>query len=178
MLWTKAELTNLYHSQGKTLAEIGDSKGVTREYVRQCMQFFGIPRIKHRKRKPYRLRYDSLDNYLRNSKASLRSQLTTIKRRYIDSSKLLCSECGSSQHILIHHIRYRSNSLEDIQFLCASCHTLKHRGKVSLAKQFDLFNDFERGIPYKELMQRYGISQTATYLIIRKIRNGWHTQRG
>jgi hypothetical protein len=42
--WSKEELTKLYVTDGMTLEEIGELKGVSRERVRQVMEGFGIKR--------------------------------------------------------------------------------------------------------------------------------------
>ena len=44
--WNKGELTHLYWDEDKTLQEIGDLFGVTRERVKQVMERFSIPRKK------------------------------------------------------------------------------------------------------------------------------------
>lgn len=173
--WDKEELTELYYTQGKTLEEIGIEKGVTRERVRQCMEHYNIPRRPKkggsRKSHPY---FRSLEDYLSRSKGSSSGY---IKIFFPDN--LYCSECGSSKHIHIHHIIYPAKAINDLQILCSSCHKLKHNNKMTLIRQHDLFNDYKTGnYTYKSLALKYNIHLSLVSVIIRKLRNNWHTLRG
>lgn len=42
---TKQQLIDLYYQQNLTLQQIGDKFGVTREYVRQVMEKYDLPRF-------------------------------------------------------------------------------------------------------------------------------------
>lgn len=172
-MWNKEELTELYCKKGMTLAEIGKVKGVTRERVRQCMELYKIPRDKHRPHTIVHPRYKSLEDYLYKSTAKNPSNFF---RKYKDLFK--CAECGSTQHLHFHHIIYPAKSLEDIQPLCCSCHVIKHRGKVSLVQQVDLYLKYQAGATASQLSKEYNISIACCYVIVRKLKNGWHTTRG
>lgn len=174
--WNKETLRNLYYTQGLNLRKIGERYGVTRERIRQVMEYYGIPRITSRvggmEHKPYKRRYKSAEDYIRFGKGH-----PQVIRSYLDTTHLMCAECGSERNIHIHHIVYPAKSLEDIQFLCAVCHCLKHRKMISLARQIDLFNDYKKGMSYKKLMAKYDISKATVSIVLTKIKNGWHTYR-
>lgn len=176
--WDKGNLRELYFEQGKTLQEIGELYGVTKERVCQVMDSYSMPRIRSRAttfgHREYRPRYASLEDYIGGTYEAR----TDMIRKYLDIDTIRCSECGSSRNIHLHHITYPAKSIEDIQPLCAVCHKLKHIKGMTLIRQMDLFYDYKKGLSYTTLATQYNISKASVNAILRKIRNGWHTTRG
>lgn len=167
--WDKNKLYQLYIVEGKTLQEIGDAFGVTRERVRQKMESFGIERGYHKSPKWFRKRaYQSLEEYLENAQ-NRNGDNSYILRRFISAG--VCSECGRTDaKFHLHHIIYPISSINDIQILCPSCHAIKHRNGVTYASQIDLYNLYLMGIATKELAKKYKIKRITVYKIIEKIR--------
>ncbi len=168
--WSKEELRRLYSVEGKTLQEIGDLFGVSRERVRQMMAKFGLERGYHKSANWWKSRegYHSLEEYIAN--AHKRQGDNLLLRKFI--KKTICSECGRFHNKLhIHHIVYPISSLDDIQILCPSCHAVKHKSKVTFAKQIDLFNLYTWGVSAKDLAIKYNIKKITVYKIIEKIRS-------
>ena len=50
MIPTKKKISNLYYKQGKTLQEIGDFYGLSRQRIAQLMEGWGLPRNTQRAR--------------------------------------------------------------------------------------------------------------------------------
>jgi len=171
---TQEKLFILYHEECKTLQDIGNIYGITRERVRQLMRRFDIKSRNHHKmlQHPYDQGYKDLEDYFNN-----------LDKRQKDVNKTLCSliektrcsECGGRDNLDIHHINYPALSMEDIQILCRSCHNIKHKKNITYKKQILLYNLYIKGVHYKELMKFYGISQAMVYKIIRKIKKGHRT---
>lgn len=174
---SKDILNDLYNKQGKTLKEIGQIYSITRERVRQIMESFGIKRNRFRPHKQPHKRffiYNSLEEYLLRDIRRL--DATSVLERFLP--KVFCAECGSKRHLHFHHIKYKATSQEDIQVLCASCHKMKHKKGMTLIKQAGLYADYLSGMPYRQLMAKYNLSQPGVYQTIVKVRDGWHTYRG
>ena len=183
-IYSRTSLHKLYYTDHKTLQEIGNIYGVTRESIRQTFNKLDIPTIRSRTKtfnvhsKCWgKLQYKTLAEYLKNTSAQ-GGFITGQLRKYFSKIELHCSECGSRQNLHFHHIVYPAESLQDIQFLCASCHKIKHHGKCSLAQQIDLYNEYLNGASGIKLAIKYSISLQLVYKIINKLKNGWHTFRG
>lgn len=170
VIWSREQVARLYCDEDKTLQQIGNILGVTRERVRQVMDGYSIPRRKDWDRhKPQAPRFTSLSDYLARGK-----DIGSTLRKFLPENSG-CAECGSSRHIHIHHITYPAIELKDIQFLCASCHNLKHKGKTTLLLQIDIYNEYRDGISTINLAAKYNISRVFVYKIIHKIKTGSHT---
>ena len=170
--WDKRELNQLYNVEGKTLQEIGDMRGVSRERVRQVMEKFGLTRGSNRSEKARMTnwhRYKTLEAYLENP-GERQDIATHTLRRLIKG--LRCSECGKVRNINIHHIVYPATQVSDIQILCASCHHAKHRKGITYLKQIDIYNQYKRGKAVRVLAEKYKVSECLIYKILSKIRNG------
>ena len=171
--WNRDELARLYNVEGKTLQEIGDMYGVTREYIRQVMAKLDLPRNTRRSGHNAGHPYKSFREYL-DGMPLRKADSITLHHFY---NKLFCAECGGQKRLPLHHINYPVMKEGDIQILCKSCHTIKHRGKVPYWKQLDLCRKYEAGQSVATLMKEYGISCSAVYKIIHKIRNGLQAQK-
>lgn len=173
MTWNRGNLARLYNTEGKTLQEIGDIYGVSRERIRQVMDKLGLPR-NTRRSNPHLVGntlYKSFQEYLDSAPLRKKDGSKVLCRFF---AKLLCSECGSIKHLHLHHINYPATKQEDIQILCASCHKMKHNGKMSYAKQLDLYHRYKAGETVKFLAKDYGLSNVLIHKIIHKIKNGLH----
>lgn len=171
VVWNKEELNRLYWSEDKSLQQIGDLFGVTRERVRQVMERYSIPRKKRvasQEHRPHKLPFKNLYDYLARGKDN-RDTL----RKFMPK-KMACSECGSRKHIKIHHINYPARALNDIQLLCSSCHQIKHRQGISYVQQIDIYMSYVSGIPTNQLSKQYHCSRANIYKIIAKIKTGYH----
>ena len=174
--WDKRTLNKLYHAEGKTLREIGTIYGVTRERIRQVMEEYSLSRNTKRAsggRKKGTFIYHSLHEY---AKSNGKRQNTNVLRRFIKPT--VCSECGNTHNLHLHHIVYPATSLNDIQILCASCHSRKHKTGITFAQQLDIFNLYCMGTTTIELASEYNVSRNLIYLIITKIKNNARTLRG
>ena len=173
--WDRDELARLYNVEGKTLQEIGDLYGVTRECVRQVMDKLSLPRNTQRcghnggQTQVYKSFQDYLDG------APLRKADSRILLRFYN--KLFCAECGKSKRLQLHHINYPVMKEDDVQILCKSCHKIKHEGKMPYWKQLDLCHKYEAGQSVKTLVEEYDICDASVYKIIHKIRNGLSAQK-
>jgi len=171
MITNAEQLRKLYYDEGLTLQEIGNSFGVTREYIRQLMERFGIPRdTKRVGRRGSSPHFQGLEDYLIRGK-----QYNATIRKYLPVT--VCSECGATEKLQIHHIHYPAYSIDDIQILCRWCHWMKHYYKMTLVKQLDLYSLHLKGTPAKQLAQQYDISLDLVYKLIVKIKNGYRTLR-
>jgi len=172
--WSREELNRLYWVEGQSLQQIGDLYGVTKERIKQVMEQFLIPRRKKwgNHHRPHPLRFKNLSDYL------LHGNYNTPTIRKFLPKNLACSECGSRRYLHMHHIIYPAKVWDDIQLLCASCHKMKHIGRMTLIKQIDLYNDYCSGICGRTLAIKYDISKASVYNVIKKIKNGSHTLRG
>ncbi len=171
--WHRETLGRLYNVEGRTLQEIGDMYGVTREYIRQVMTKFNLPRDTRRSGHNAGQPYKSFQEYLDG--APLRkADSVTLQRFY---NKLFCAECGKPRYLQLHHINYPVMKEEDIQILCKSCHKIKHLGKMPYWKQLDLCRKYEAGQSVKTLAEEYDICDATVYKIIHKIKNGLSAQK-
>ena len=172
--WNKEELTRLYWTENKSLQQIGDLFGVTRERVNQIMERYSIPRRNYTERqrsRPHKPRFKSLNDYLLNGKG-----YTRRIHKFLPEN-IICAECQSKEHIHIHHIRYPAKEVNDIQILCHSCHSIKHRKGITYIQQIDIYIAYISGIPVKQLSEQYHCSRSAIHKIIAKIKNGWTAQK-
>ena len=176
--WSRGKLDILYNKDKKTLQEIGDLYGVSRERIRQVMEEFGLARGSNRstseRRRDKRV-YRTLEEFL--GRPDDRQTLTT-PAFYKLIRNLHCSECGRAKNIHIHHIIYPAIKLEDIQILCASCHYAKHRRGITYMKQIDIYNQYMAGETTIELAGKYQVNPNLIYAILRKIRNGNASLKG
>jgi len=170
--WSKEELKCLYWDEGKTLQQIGDLFGVTRERIKQVMEQYSIPRRDKwasQDERPHTPPFQNLEDYLARGKDCIPTM-----RRFMPAN-LVCSECGSKKHIHIHHIQYPARALEDIQILCNSCHFIKHRSGINYIQQIDIYNAYSSGVTTIKLSEQYNCSRILIYKIIAKIKNGYHS---
>ena len=173
----KAGLADLYYNQGKTLQDIGDIYGVTRERIRQLMSRYELPRLKrtHRHPNPPIKQYQTLDEYFAGHKKRKTGDTKALRNLL---SIVECAECGSQKFLDVHHLRYPAMSIDDIEILCKSCHKLKHNKGMTYEKQLLLFLSYKEGASYTTLMAQFNISKPLVYLVIRKIKRGYRTLRG
>jgi DNA-binding CsgD family transcriptional regulator len=165
--WSKDELIQLYTIEGKTLQQIGDLYGVTRERVKQVMERYSIPRrdrFSCQKDAPHRLPFKNLSDYLARGKDHRQTM-----RKFLPEI-LLCAECQSDKNIHIHHIIYPARGLKDIQLLCKSCHFIKHRNGISYIHQIDIYNSYVSGVTTMQLSEEYDCARVTIYKIIAKIK--------
>ncbi len=174
--WNRLELEQLYIKEGKTLAEIGALKGgVSRERIRQVMESLGIPRCHnqslHPRKKPPP-RFNDLTDYLNRGK-DCRSTL----RLYLPK-QVCCTDCGNKNKPLeIHHLHYPASCQNDIQLVCRSCHTIKHRKGITYQKQLDIVFRYEHGAKARALAVEYHVSMGLIDKIVAKLRNNLTTLR-
>jgi len=174
--WNKEQLIQLYYHDNKTLQEIGNLFGVSRERVRQIMERFSIQRYKKGKYstrkygKQKHPHFKNLEDYLlrgRDNRGTLNQYLT----------KTCCSECGGTQHLCLHHINYPARNINDIQILCKSCHKIKHANNMTFLKQIDLTIAHNNGTKRKELAKTFNISISTVDKILHKMERGYTTYR-
>lgn len=164
-------LSKLYNEEGKSLQEIGNLFGVSRERIRQIMEGFNLTRGYNLcKRRPPR--YESIEEYV-NSRSPQKKEVANTLRKLINP--LFCADCGSVNHLHIHHIQYPANSIKDLQVLCASCHYIKHRKGITRAKQIDIYTKYCRGETPLEIAKEYNITRNLVYKILDKVRSNRHT---
>lgn len=178
--WDKNKLEEQYKTM--TLADIGKYYGVCGERVRQVMNEYGLSPTRRRKRiHPRQFRkYSSISDFLIRHSSEAKCDALTYIYKFLPEV-IYCQECGaptSGRRRHIHHIVYPARAVEDIQILCAQCHVIKHRGKISYVKQLDLYNDYKGGMIGRELATKYNISIPLVYKVVRKIKNGYRTLRG
>jgi len=161
-------LAKLYYEEGKTLQEIGDMFGVTRERVRQVMEKYHLPRYARRRR----LKWKSLDEYFDYVKKTGKESKPTLAK-FLLPFKKQCEECGSTKNLHIHHIKYPATSLDDVQILCASCHLVKHKKGNGVKIQLEMCNRYTKGENGIELAKEYGITPGTVYRILKK----WNIKR-
>lgn len=162
------KLSDLYYKQGKTLQDIGNDYGITRERVRQLMEKFGLTRLRRKQNHPNPVRkHHSLEDYFANAHKRTGGDTGTLRNLV---TYLQCSECSSSRNIHIHHINYPAHSMDDIQFLCASCHHTKHRKGMTYEKQLMVFVDHIQGMLYRDIAVKYNISISRVSQVIRKVK--------
>lgn len=173
-------MTKLYQDEGKTLQDIGDLFGVSRERVRQVMARFGIPRSSFRTHKNrYQsercdgLQFQTLDEYLQYNATHSKVLTTRTVRKYLPD-RIQCAEChlmAENKGLNVHHIVYPATTTSDIQILCNSCHKIRHNGKMTFAKQISIHRRYCLGEPARALAASYAVSLTTIYMVIRKIGN-------
>ena len=160
--WNAKELKYQYFDSGKTLQEIADNFGVSRERVRQVMADLGLPRRqRHEQHLEYKSHFKNLSDYLARGK---QNQATLIRL----IPKIKCSECQSTKNLHIHHLKYPAKTEDDIQILCSSCHQIKHKNGMSYIKQIDLFHAYKTGIRKSALIKQYKITWATLDRIIKK----------
>lgn len=129
---TKHILYELYYNQGKTLQNIGDMYGVTREYIRQKMAKFQIPRIKKHYTQE-ELRFNRRQRYWRIRIASLKilggkcrkCGETDIRVLQINHKNGLGRKGLREQGDKFHFdITNGTRDINDLEILCANCNIL------------------------------------------------------
>ena len=181
MAWDKEVLTKLYCEELKTLQEIGDIFGVSRERIRQVIKRFGLTtsRARHPKRRDKgQLRFKTLDGYLANvAKKGYKWISQRTVRKYLPT-EMSCAECHRVlpvNKLNIHHIVYPAKSINDIRILCPACHTSWHRHQMTFAKQVDVYTRYIQGEEMQSLADWYSIPLYSVDLIVRKIGNNCTT---
>ena len=169
--WKKGILDRLYNHDGKTLQEIGDIYGATRERVRQVMRELGVPYTRKRiyKGRPG-ARFSSLEDYLNNGKEN-----GPALRRYMP--KILCSLCGGTKNLHIHHKHYPATKSNDLEILCSSCHKIEHNNGIKKETRQEIYQKHLDGQSAKTIAQNYGIAPVTVYKIYSMVRYGKTTYR-
>jgi len=172
--WQKDTLDRLYNKEGKTLQEIGDIYGVTRERIRQVMKKLSVSYERPRTvRQP--LRFKDIGDYLNNRKGRKR-ETPSILRHYLE--ELCCSLCGSTSNLHIHHIRLPARSPEDLQILCSRCHRIEHINGISVDTRQEIYNEYLKSKSIKDIAKQYGIAIVTAQKIVSIVRRGESTYRG
>jgi len=177
--WNKEELTKLYCDELKTMQEIGDIFGVSRQRICQAMIKLDIPTSRSGRRYHHRVsggtRFATIDEYLQNcvtNNANHNFDPRTV-RKYLPP-RVQCSECHrelDTKKVNIHHIIYPATSTKDIQILCPSCHKIKHTGGITFSGQISIYNRCRNGESVVDLAKEYSKPPAAIARIIRKIDN-------
>jgi 5-methylcytosine-specific restriction endonuclease McrA len=173
--FTKEELEYLYNVKKMTLQDIGNTVGITRERVRQIMNELGVNRNKrekfiiHKHESEIKTFDDVVEKYPNGIPRWVLS-------KYIKKDK--CEKCGYDKTLDIHHIKYPAKNRSDVMVLCKSCHRHQHNPKMTTEKQNELYNLYMQGVKCNILMDKYNISKPLVYVIIKKIKNGYRTNRG
>jgi hypothetical protein len=159
----------MYCYDGKTLQQIGDFFGYTRERIRQKMVEWGIPRntkrnggknVYSRKDKPTRL-----NEYFNRVKKSGKEVKPTLHRNLPIE---ICQDCGSKEYLHIHHLKYPATSLVDLQILCASCHMTRHRKGIDYTKQLEICTKYSGGLDGTQLAKEYDVNPATIYHILHR----------
>ncbi len=162
------KLIQLYYQGKKTLQEIANQHGVSRERVRQWMEKYSLPR--HTKRSSIGKRwrkFGSLDEYFDYVKNGGKEAITTLYRLILPLKKQ-CEKCPSTENLHIHHLKYPAMSLKDIQILCCSCHNAKHHKGNGHKIQLEICDKYIKGKNGIELAKEYKITKGMIYHILHK----------
>lgn len=153
----------MYYAEERTLQEIGDEYGVTRERVRQLMEAYGLPR--DQRRRGGSLRFLTLGAYFNLIRGGLKESAFFLNRLI---PKNICKECSGTKCLHIHHLRYPAISLDDIQILCAPCHTGKHKKGNGILRQRGMYKDHLAGYSVVEIAKKYNVTTGNIYRFLRK----------
>lgn len=160
----RRKLIKLYYEKDKTLQEIGNKYGVTRERVRQKMEEYDLPR-----RKPIvggsRPVFSSVEDYFSAVQAGQGERLFILRSFF---PKGVCQECKGMKNLHIHHKRYPARSPRDIQILCASCHHGLHRKGNGNRQQKKICKEYLAGLSGIQLGKKYNVSSGMIYHILKK----------
>ncbi len=174
-------LDSLYNKDGKTLAEIGKIYGLSRERIRQLMREYEIPYLRpyrHSINKGYtdlnNIRYKTLTDYLAHQR---RGDHAEILKQYYDENSLKCADCGTKDKLHFHHLCYPPIEPSDIVILCASCHSLRHRGKITRPQRYIIYEQFHNGVSQKELAKQYNVCTGTIAGIIHLVRHNLQTYK-
>jgi len=162
----KEGLIQLYYKEGKTLREIGNKYGVTKQRVSQKMETLNLPRYTNKTGRP-KSKIQNLDDYFEYIKQTGKES-RYILWQIIPSMKKSCDECGSIENLNIHHLKYPALSWDDLQILCASCHQTKHKSGNGRKIQLKICNEYIKGKSGTELARKYKIHFTSVYHILRR----------
>lgn len=91
-----------------------------REFAKK---YYSSPEQKVKKREYDKRRYTDTKNRYKESRSE-----HTYPHRYQYNGEWVCTECGSSQDLVIHHIDHdhSNNNPDNLQCLCVSCHSKHH----------------------------------------------------
>ena len=162
---SKDELIALYYQEEKTLQEIGNLRGISRERVRQIMEKFYLPRNKKRAGK---VKFQTIEQYLQYIKESGRKEYRGTLVKLVVSDQSFCKECGATANLHVHHLRYPAQSKEDLEILCCSCHCVKHRKGNGVQIQLEICKKYLQGKTGLQLAKEYNISSGPIYNILHK----------
>jgi len=172
--WQRDILDNLYNYEGKTLQQIGEIYGVSRERVRQVMKKLDVPYTRKRTiTRPQLLRYKGLEDYLENHES--KKELNETLQRYLE--KLCCSLCDETTNLHIHHIHYPARSPDDLQILCARCHRIIHIHGIDVDTRQKIHDEYAKGESIKALAKHYRVAAVTIYKVIAIVRKGQTTHR-
>lgn len=165
----KKQLEQLYYKEGKTLQQIGNIYGVTRERVRQIMERFGLPRYKSYRNfvGGSKSRFKTIDEYFRYIKSG-GEESHNILSKFMVPLKKRCEYCNSIKNLQIHHVKYPAESLDDIKILCCPCHIAEHKKGIGINSQIEIGNKYINGKNGVELANEYNVSRGLIYCILRK----------
>ena len=174
--WQRDILDNLYNHEGKTLQQIGEIYGVSRERVRQVMKELDVSYTRKRTRtSPYlnQHRFKDVDDYLKNHRG--KSKRESSLQNYLE--KLCCSLCGEVTNLHIHHLHYPARSLDDLQILCARCHRIEHVHGIDVNTRQKIHDEYASGESVKSIAKRYKVAAVTIYKVIAIVRKGQTTHR-
>jgi len=172
--WDADTLYDLYYTQGKTLADIGEIYHVTRERVRQVMEKAGLKRISSRSQRhpnPWNT-CKSMEEYIGNGSRRKADKNNTLCKFF---DKTTCSICGSKRNLHLHHRHYPIREEGDIEILCASCHFIKHRRGITHGERFEIYSKYTSGKTAKNLAEEYNIALVTVHRILQLVRQGAHS---
>lgn len=113
---TREWLEEQYNTQHRTAQDIADRLGVSQPTVTKWLHMYEL--------------YEAWGTRGRDRSAFGRRAREILGRVGVRSD--ICGLCGFKRYIEMHHIDYdwRNNDLDNLEYLCRSCHSIKHnRGR-------------------------------------------------
>jgi len=169
--WVKSELEKLYTEEGRTLEEIGEMFGVSKQRVHQVVRGYELhkPPRQHKPRKSLRLRkYNSLDEYFAHSSIRKKDTSAVLRRLLLEERGAKCEVCSTAQKRLhVHHYVYPASKREDVVVLCYACHFSKHgRNILDPLVKLELYTEYLKGVSALVLSRHYQISESSADRIV------------
>lgn len=171
--WNKDELYNMYYKEKLTMQSIANKFGISKERVRQKLNYFGIHQGTykyHNRNAPIIKQELSIEEIFKNQTKKNRYSLAKIMKLIPDSLKF-CQDCGNyNVKLHLHHLVYPAKNMNDVVILCASCHKCRHC-KISKNDRINIYNDrYVIGLSTKETANKYNISHDLVNAICISIR--------